>query len=321
MGEPRKIRLLRKQCPGDVTVFTAAIKALHISQPGAFLTDYHGYHPSLLENNPYITHLEPWEGQEVDTDYGYACMRSGRPFHFLYGYVENLSKQLGVHIELSDFRGDLYLSDAERELYPGLKPPYIVINAGSKGDITAKQWSNHRFQQVVDALRDRFQIVQIGGASDHHAPLTGVVNLIGQTTIRQLIQIVHRSSLVITGNSFAMHLAAAVPGTETNPDRQKIRPCIVLAGQREQRQWFHYPGHTALGTEGRLPCTFSTDADALPIGPGEACWVNKTVLIPGDRDRNICKSAIQDEKGQWLPQCLHRITARHVIEAAEAYLT
>ena len=61
---------MRTQCAGDVVSCTAAVKALHVCQPGRFVTDYVGYHPAIFENNPYITKLGPHEGQLVDTDYG-----------------------------------------------------------------------------------------------------------------------------------------------------------------------------------------------------------------------------------------------------------
>jgi hypothetical protein len=346
---PRKISIGQGQCAGDVLVLTAAIKALHQSQPGAFLTDYIGNHGrlsngnNLFENNPYITPMEKYECERFDADYGYGVCNSGRSYHFLHAFVEFLEHKLGVQIELKDFRGDLYLSEEEKQPWPGLPERYAVIDAGVKGDFTAKGWSTHRYQEVVNATKDKIAWVQIGSAADSHPNLENVVSLVGHTNLRQLIRVFYRSALVLTPVSLPMHLAAAVPmpGDDVQPaptpindmhriaaqaalgrcdgrgkrfeapacPARQIRPCVVLMGQREQRSYEAYNGHTVLGTNGKLSCG---------VRNGEACWRNKTIKIDGDQ--NLCTKPLQDEVGQWVPECLHRVTTRHVVEAIEAYL-
>lgn len=334
-------------------MLTAAVRALHTGHPGAFVTDYVGHHGrlsdgnNLFANNPFITELEPWDGQRVMCDYGYAVNRSGRPFHFLYGFVEHLSRTLGVPIELTEFRGDLYLSDSEREPWPGLPERYWLIDAGSKRDFTAKQWDVRRFQEAVDALAGRVSFVQIGSAADVHPELRGVTSLVGRTNLRELIRVVYRAEGVVTPVSMPMHLAAAVPmpGDTAHPapvsisemhiryseDRlgalrsagefvgpgpappgaavRTIRPCIVLGGRREDRHWEQYPGHTYLGDSRKLSCN---------VGLGKACWRHKTVKV--DSDKSTCFMPIDIGGGVFVPECLHNISAADLVRAVEEHL-
>ena len=304
MGSPRKLRLIQRQCPGDVLMVTAALKALHTSQPGAFITDYHGHHRELFDNNPFVTHLEPWEGQEVNLDYGYQINNCGRPRHFVEAFTEFLSGKLGVYIEQRDFRGDVYLGAGESEPWPGLPERYWILDAGRKADYTAKFWGSARFQQVVDALRGQVQFVQIGAAGDFHPAINGAINLVGQTSIRELIRILHRAAGVLTPVSFPMHLAAAVPVPQGAPERG----CVVIAGHREPRHWEAYPGHAYLGASGRIRCA--------PFGAG--CWHNKTVKIDGDA--NLCQWPVQEGE-EWLPECLRRVSVDEVVAAVLSFET
>lgn len=321
---PRKIIFDSRQSPGDTLAGTAAIKALHQSQPGLFLTDHIGHNArysggnNLFANNPLMTEIFTGDinnrpehqcggAQYVKLDYGYGIQNAGRSYHFIHAFAEHLEHILGVHIELKDFKGDLYLSEEERQPWPGLPDKFIYLNAGRKSDFTAKLFSTHRFQKVVDDLHNRITFVQVGSPSDYHPRLNNTIYLADQNlSLRDTIRIMYGASLCITANSYPMHLAAAVP-TPTGD----IRPCIVLAGRREQAVWFRYPGHTALGTEGKLACG---------IGNGCACWFSKVTAIPGDRDKSICRNAILDEAGQPLPECLHRVTAADIIRSVEGYL-
>ncbi|HVA46385.1 MAG TPA: hypothetical protein VNH11_08430 [Pirellulales bacterium] len=129
-------------------------------------------------------------------------------------------------------------------------------------------------------VRGRLVFVQIGAAEHSHPPLDNVVDLRGKTDHRQLIRLVYHSSGVLTGVSYPMHLAAAVPcrplapqAEPASPNRQafhegrdptqiprrsahgvsglRLRPCVVINGGREPPHWEQYPGHQFLHTIGR----------------------------------------------------------------------
>lgn len=317
--EPCRLLWDNRQSAGDVLLITACLRDLMKNYPGRYEVDYVGHHGRLsdgnnfFENNPLITPFYEGPPHEVEKhchdcryipmSYNYGIQRPNRR-HFIEAFHEDLSHKLGHGIEFTEFKADLYLSLGERELWPGLPERYFIIDAGRKADFTAKYWSSHRFQEVVNATCDRVTWVQIGGAGDYHPPLQNVINLIGKTNLRQLIQVFYRASLVLTPVSLPMHLAPAVPTPDGKP-----RPCIVLMGKREQRVWELYDNHIALGTNGLLRCGENDNG---------GCWRNKTKKLDGDN--SICRLPLQDELGEWLPECLHRITVQQVVDAVSLYL-
>ena len=65
--------------------------------------------------------------------------------------------------------------------------------AGGKYDFTAKWWDPASFQAVVDHFRDRITFVQCGEAGHWHPRLTGVMDLVGKTTLREFIRLVYHA--------------------------------------------------------------------------------------------------------------------------------
>lgn len=71
-----------------------------------------------------------------------------------------------------------------------------------------KQWYPERFQQVVNALKDRFQFVQLGAAAD--PLLDHVIDRRGQTGFRETAAILEQCRVFVGNAGFQMHLARAV---------------------------------------------------------------------------------------------------------------
>jgi len=74
--------------------------------------------------------------------------------------------------------------------------------------VILKEWFPDRFERVVDALRGRFDFVQIGARED--PPLKGALDLRGKTTLRQTAAILANSVVFVGLAGFPMHLARAV---------------------------------------------------------------------------------------------------------------
>ncbi|OYV83437.1 MAG: hypothetical protein B7Z73_15970, partial [Planctomycetia bacterium 21-64-5] len=278
------------QCPGDVVVMTAAVRELHRQYPGQYQTDVRSCAPAIWEHNPYLTPIADGDrdARTIDMHYPLINQSNQRPVHFLEGYCEHLAGQLGLaSLRPHDFRGDIYLSDEERgwmnqvQETTGYRGAFWLVNAGSKNDFTCKQWPLESFQQVIDHFRGRITFVQIGASEHNHPPLTGVIDLRGKTDHRQLIRLVYHSAGVLTGVSYPMHLAAAVPCSPLAPQAEPtlpaqtplnvqgdptqvrprsahgvsgLRPCVVINGGREPPHWEQYPGHQFLHTIGALDC-------------------------------------------------------------------
>lgn len=302
--------------PGDILMLTAAVRDLHRAYPGRFLTAVETPAPELWEHNPLITKQEniagPW--RRIEMQYPLINQSNQRPVHFLHGYAEYLSSQLGLPVPVTEFRGDIHMTQEEKgwmnqvhEQF-GYEGRFWIISAGGKYDFTAKWWPPAYSQQVIDHFLGRVQFVQCGQAGHWHPPLRGVFNLIGRTSIRQFVRLMYHAEGVICPVSFAMHLAAAVP---TRTDR--LRPCVVLAGGREPAHWESYPGHQFLHTIGTLPCCATG-----------GCWKSRCQKV-GDADpkdlEGVCVRPVQIEPELRVPQCMTMVHPSDVIRAVERYLT
>ncbi|MEZ5288318.1 MAG: glycosyltransferase family 9 protein [Vicinamibacterales bacterium] len=308
----RKLILRNFQSPGDIVMLTAAVRDLHRCHPGEFVTDVRTSCPDLWLHNPLLTPLseEDADVQVVDCHYPLIHRSNREPRHFLDGFVEFLNETLGLRIRVTDFKGDVYISDEEKawfrdvELKEGASFPFWLFASGGKFDYTAKWWSAERYQQVVDHFRGRVTFVQVGESHHHHPPIEGAVDLRGRTTLRELMRLMYHAQGAISAVSLLMHLAAAV---EVKPGMPKNRPCVVVAGGREPPHFTAYPHHQFMHTVGALACCDNGGcwkSRVIPLGDGDA----------KDRPEDLCVDPIGP-----LPRCMDLITAEDVIRRVELY--
>ena len=247
-----------------------------------------------------LTFADGTTGRCIQMHYPLIHQSGHRPVHFLQGYVEWLRDRLGVPLELTTNRPHLYLSDEEKgwkgrvEEILGEKKPYWVICSGVKHDFTAKGWGHTNYQNVVWALKDKIQFVQVGASEHMHPMLEGVIDQVGKTSIRELIRLVYHADGVLCGTTFLMHVAAALE-----------RPAIVVAGGREPKSWNTYPRQMLLSTAGQLSCCVS-----------DGCWRSRTVpLRDGDeKDKSLCEKPVFGV-GEAIPKCMAMIRPQQVVEA------
>lgn len=311
----KKLILKNFQSPGDIVMLTAAVRDLHRAHPGKYLIDVRTAASQLWENNPYISRIDEKEPnvQVLNMEYPLIHHANSRPYHFIHAFVQFLEEKLCIKIPLTEFRGDIHLSTLEKSWMSqveetGHKTAFWIIMAGGKYDFTAKWWNPAAYQAVVDHFRGRLQFVQCGEAAHWHPQLTGVINLIGKTDIRQFVRLMYHAEGVICPVTFAMHLAAAV---ETKPGSPPHRPCITIAGGREPAHWEAYPHHQYIGTNGMLDCC----ADG-------GCWKSRCQLVgDGDaKDRlNVCTYPVTVTNDVRIPKCMDMIKAEDVIRRIEMY--
>ena len=294
-------------------MLTAAVRDLQRAHPGEFLVDVRTSCPDLWLNNPYLTPLadDDPDVERVECHYPLIHQSNQTPVHFLHAFPAYLNERLGLRVRVTDYKGDIHISDAEKQWFAdveaseGPAEPFWLLVSGGKFDYTIKWWDHDRYQEVVDHFAGRIQFVQVGEASHHHPPLRGVVDLRGQTTLRQLIRLVYHAEGAISPVSLLMHLAAAV---ETPPGRPNTRPCVVIAGGREPPHFTAYPHHQYIHRVGALPCSDQG-----------GCWKSRTVPL-GDGDEKdhpdqLCVNVVDGR----LPRCMDMITAREVIERIQIY--
>jgi ADP-heptose:LPS heptosyltransferase len=308
----RKLILRNFQSPGDIVMLTAAVRDLHTAYSGQFLTDVRTPCPALWENNPHITALREQDpGVElIDCHYPLIHRSNHTPYHFLHGFIEYLNERLGLTIKPTLFRGDIHLSPREKswisqiEQLTHQRVPFWIIVAGGKRDFTIKWWDRQRYQRVVDHFADRVIFVQVGEAGHEHPALRDVIDLRGNTDLRQLVRLVYHAQGVLCPVTLLMHLAAAV---EVAPGMPKNRPCVVVAGGREPPHWEAYPHHQFLHRAGALLCC-----------DDGGCWKSRVRPLGdrhvNDRPDNLCVDVVGA-----LPRCMDLVTTEDVIRAIEVY--
>ena len=315
----RKLLFKHFRSPGDILMLTAAVRDLHLTYPNQFLTDVRTSAPALWENNPYVTPLEDEDPEVecIDCEYPLIHQSNQLPYHFIHAFRLFLNEKLGLSIRPHKFQPDIHLAEQEKgwtsqvdEITGMSGTRFWIIVSGGKKDFTAKWWDPQRYQEVVDHFKDRILFVQCGqGRDDHHVHphLTHVIDLVGQTDLRQMTRLMYHADGVICPVTMFMHLAAAV---ETKPGRAHNRPCVVIAGGREPAQWEAYPFHQYLHRNGCLPCCDQG-----------GCWKSRTVPLGdgAEQDNSLCVYPVLTGAGAVVPKCLEMITARHVIDAVEQY--
>lgn len=261
----------------------------------------------LWENNPNHTPVNQMDAsvRVIQAEYNMIQQSNQCGQHMVTSYHDDLRKKLNCHIRVSEMRGDLHFSHAEMEAPAMVEGRYWLMMCGGKSDFTAKWPVPSVMQAVIDHFKGRIQFVQGGVASDHHPKLTGVIDMVGKTNIREMLNLIRLSSGVVTPISFAMHASAAMPMVNN-----AIRPCVVLAGGREPRSWEAYSGHAYLDRVGMLQCCESG-----------ACWKNKALVDGQPAQWDTCENVeAVDITGQKFPKCISTISAAEIIQHIERYL-
>jgi ADP-heptose:LPS heptosyltransferase len=309
-GDLRRLILKNGYSVGDIVMMTAAVRDLHRCHPGEFQTDVRTACPDLWANNPHLTPLAEAEAEVLDCDYPLINRCDETPCHCLDALPEFLNERLGLKIRVTAYRGDIHLSTQERGWSSQVREltrrdlPFWIVAAGGKYDLPIKWWESRRYQQVVDHFRGRIQFVQVGNRGHHHPRLDGVIDLRGQTNLRELVRLVYHAQGVLCGVTALMHLAAAVP---LKRGAVGTRPCVVIAGGREAVHWESYPGHQYLATNGTLPC-------CAPAG----CWKSRVRPL-GDGDERDRPESLCVDVHKGLPRCMAMITPEEVIRRIELY--
>ena len=295
-------------------MLTAAVRDLHRAFPGVYRTAVETNCPSLWDNNLFVDRPDArWTPDRViDAEYPLIHQSNSRPFHFIHGFIQDLERKLKITIPAGPFRGDIYLSEEEKSRpspaadagHPG---PYWIVIAGGKYDFTAKWWNPASYQAVIDHFKGRIQFVQGGSTGDWHPPLNDVVNLVGRTSLRELLSLVYHADGLLCPVTFAMHLAAAVP---SRPGGAALRPCVVVAGGREPAHWEMYPGHQFLHTIGALDCCAAG-----------GCWKNRCQPVGDDdpADRDLCTYPVFIGQGLQVGKCMEMVTPTRAIDAISLY--
>jgi ADP-heptose:LPS heptosyltransferase len=305
---------VQRNATGDEMVLTALVRDIAKAMPEAQITIRAPWR-KLWQNNPYVTERDP--GIVPGLTYFKALYGSGvarqkyETIHFLPYFHRVFFQSIGKSIPVTAPIPDLHLSETERTVVP-INRRYWVINAGGKSDMPIKVWHRHRWQHLVNTLvASGIGVVQIGSCrtGEWHPRMQGALDLVGKTSVRDLMQLVKHSEGVVCGITMAMHMAAALE-----------RPCVVLAGGREAWWWEAYvrenrglPGAETL----RMPHRYLHTIGLLDCCRTHGCWRSKTVPLAAE-DTSICQYPIFHGANP-APRCLDMITVQHVVDAMNSY--
>jgi hypothetical protein len=320
---PESICVKNTQSPGDHIVLSASLRDIALCYPGVFQFHVSTPEPDIWRNNPWVTFGEKRGIRKVVAKYS----SPGNPYrihqsnqhraHFLWSFLADLNIMLGTQAVLTDFRPALYLTEEEKATpLLQLDKPYWVMVAGGKRDFTAKWWDKARWQQVVNRIKNKVVVVQVGGGSHIHPPLEGVHNLVARTSFRELMRLIYHSHGVMCIVTCLMHLAAAFN-----------KPCVTVAGSREPWWWEAYNEESRLINmkigfpdwkppmpDLFIPHRYIWNECTLPQWKeGRGCWKGR--LEGGDP----CKHVVSTPTGLRLPYCLDQITADRVVKEFDWY--
>lgn len=323
MGSPLIIR--NTQCPGDITVLSAAIRDLHLRHPGKFDVSMcvSGGSEHIFNHNPYIQRAYAAPGRNVKGNQFIAhyplikqCNQERK--HFIWGFIEHMNSKLHTDIKLTDFRPDIHMSEQEIA-QPIIDVPYWLFLSGGKTDFRTKIWSRQYWQQVITATKNEINWVQCGGGSKNHImheQIDGVYSyMVKKTSLRDFIKLIYHADGVVCTVTAAMHMAAAFN-----------KPCVVIAGGREPWWWEAYTNENRIANmrvrspHWQLPLdddyvehTYLHMMDKLPCCKGKGCWKSKLTKT------SSCCTNVVEIGGQQLPKCKAMITPELVIDSIFKY--
>jgi ADP-heptose:LPS heptosyltransferase len=266
---------------GDKLMFTPCVRDLKASYPD-WRIGVISAAPKIWQNNPYIEHIEQ---PDAIYDIGPAMVTKGSKtngLHFTTAFRVSLEAKLGKPIKQGPFKPDIHLSEAEKELRI-VDGHYWVVNTDT-GPFSAKRWRENRWQELVDSL-PWMSFVQVGLPKDNRIRLHGpnVIDLIGQTKVRELFALVYHAQGCVSLISSLMHVAAAFG-----------KPCVVLAGAREPTTFEAYANHRYLDRVGCLRCAAQ-----------KACWHNSI---------GACEDVVDG-----VARCMEMIPTAEVTAAVRSY--
>ncbi len=318
MATPRRLILTHKRAPGDIVVMTALVRDIALTYPDQFEIAVDTTSSALWDNNPYVVPLKDIKQagrvENIKLSYGRGLRdQNHETVHFLAYFHRDFEVQARVRVPLTLPYPDLHLSP-EEQATPLVGGRYWVFLSGGKSDFTAKVWGGQAWAQTVAQLASLgIPCVQIGGTErgHWHPEIPGALNLVGRTSPRDWLRLIHHADGVICGVTGAMHIAAALQ-----------RPCVVLAGGREAWWWEAYVrenrglGGAEVAQKLKAPHRFLHTIGLLDCCKTHGCWKNK--VMPLNNDPSLCKYPIINP-GQAVPKCLHMITPDHVVEAVMSY--
>jgi ADP-heptose:LPS heptosyltransferase len=306
---------------GDTVLFAGLARDIQLNHPNQYNIYVNTHFSDVWQNSPYATPVKPAKLRvnPITISYrpGIRMAGRGNKIHMLSEYHRDFEKKTGLKCPVRMPKGDIHLTPAEKE--PLVSGRYWVIQAGGKLDMTNKFWWYDRYQQVVNRLAKLgVHCVQSGVRHNRHRhpDLENCVNVVDKLrSTREFFNLIYNAEGFIGPITGGMHVAACFD-----------KPCVVLAGGREEPWWESYTNaYNAFGPQCgpvKVEHRFLHTLGLLSCCETKGCWKKRVVPIdPADTIKNadkLCKMPVQKDN-QAVAQCLDMITVDHVVEAVMSY--
>lgn len=245
-------------------------------------------HPAILENNPYLN--------KVDIQYAAITkieLSLDKSLDIYKNIQNNLNKQLNINITKYENRPNLYLNNKESTWQPVVSPNYWLIDGSANKNNNTKIW--HGYQSVIDYFKGHESFVQIGLGEDEHYKLKNSLDMIGQTSLRELILWAYKAKGGIGSPGLLQHLMAAFD-----------KPYFCIMGGIKPISICPYIKHQVFHTIGQLHCCRDT-----------GCYLKE---LPNKNNTGFqCSNSI-NKNGYILPKCMDIIRPIEVISSIERFL-
>jgi len=257
----RQIKFIQFQAPGDLLVLTIALRDLQISYPYTFVTKVFSYYPEIFFRNYYTNTYKFNENEEITEidlcSIGYIEQLRKQGLHYSDCFIYIINEKLNLNIKKTLVKPYIFLTKEQKdpnifkEKYK-IEKPYWLINSGIKNDMPLKGYPVPYYQVVINLLKKESKfncdIIQTGHSSHVNSLLHGVNNFIGKTdNLIDYFVLMYHAEGSIGAVSLQMHTAAAFD-----------KPCVVIAGGREEPEWEKYKNQQYLNTIGQLKCCENT---------------------------------------------------------------
>jgi len=301
---PSEVLFHNRQAIGDILTMTCAVRDFKRQFPdtriGVNTTAMH-----IWDNNPHIDHsfragsLQANKAT-VKIGPGFLTNKSGTwDYHMANAFRMDIQNKMGLKITQGEIRPDIWLTEEEYNRKPIIEGPYWIFIYGGEPGWPSKQY--HRWQEVINILKDDVQFVQLGVKHHPYPKLDNVIDFIGRTEdrntgIRDLFNIFLHAQGSMGLVSMHMHLSAVFNN-----------PCVVLAAGREPASFTQYYGHQYIHNNGALPCVEQ-----------RACWACKL-----EGCKNLTKPSHECTKGhptiEKIPTCVDIIEPEQIAEGVRMY--
>lgn len=249
------VAVARESALGDVLMCMPALRRAKELNPGCRLSFYTKY-PRLVSGLSFLDYVGDF-GDRPDNVIEMTYERSIPPRRHIAAV---LGDAIGTRV--NNVRPacvvDSELVDGYREALHGYQRPWIVVNRFASGYTPNKEWATHYWDRLIASLLGRATIIEIGTsraiAAAHVASKTvadvvgaaegSYINLVGRTSLEQLVAVLSAGDIHVGPISGPVHIAAAV-GT----------PSVVIYGGYEHPSATSYPGNVNLYSSlGCAPC-------------------------------------------------------------------